>query len=563
MSDSATIREPRIMLIDLPESVAQRLRDLGYNVSVGTFGRPFRAKPGEFVCSNHSLSLLHEQGIIFIDLEEPSFDENTTAPALPTTLSPTDQLCVVPERQRYFNPRPYAALFSSSQFEEIVSQGGIIVAFAGRRRDETYEFYTWARVPAGGGIATNYDWWPQMGQHVANRTGTEVRFDGGDLFDHLAQTAGQDAFYTAAFLNLDKNHDYPLAHNHLGEVVSFVRVAAKGLLIFLPRFDDFGPVVEMMLRETLVDLSPALFPHSTRHTWLSKPEYQWPAVLDLQARHDELEEEYKARIADVEQQMATEKERLSFLHGILKGTGSQLVDDLAQTLRFLGFHDVRVVDADRRAREEDIQIWDRERPFLIEVKGISGCPTEADCQQVLKYIMRRRREYGRADIGGVFAVNHQRHVPGLERDPAFTQPQIDDAKHNGYALTTTWDLFRAIIATMKGLLEFTDVQTALVSQIGQVDYIPRNWRELGTVKHYYPQPMAALVALYDSETLRVGDMVAFLSDERRYDQRVESLQIDGQPVEEVDSGVEFGILVEQPVDKSFRFFKVELQAQVE
>jgi len=110
---------------------------------------------------------------------------------------------------------------------------------------------------------------------------------------------------------------------------------------------------------------------------------------------------------------------------------------------------------------------------------------------------------------------------------------------------------------MKDLLEYADIRNALVSQTGQVEYIPRNYREIGKIKHYYPKPCAVLVELFDGQELKVGDSVGFLSEDQRFEQTVRSLEIDRKPVEVVCSSIEFGILVEQPVDKTFRLFRIE------
>ena len=556
MSEVKTIPEPKIMLVDLPEAVQERISELGYNVISGTFGKAFRAEPREFVWYNNSLPLLHEQDIVFIDVEEPGLDEGTEAPDLPTTLSPDIMLCVVPERQSYFNPRPHIAKIFSDQFKEVVSQGGIIVAFAGRKQVEKYECYTWGRRYIGPMEADNYSWTP-MSVHVRNRQGTQVAFNDNDVFGHLVRSIKQPVFYSAVFQRLGAKRDYPIARDFLDEIVGFSRRVNDGLLIFLPRFSDFGLVIEMMLKETLVDLAPRLFPYSTRHTWLLKPEYQWPKIRDLQVHREEIQEEYKNKLIELDQQIDAEREKLSFLHAILRATGDSLVENLAQTLRFIGSEDVRIMDQADRRKEEDIQIWDNDQPILIEVKGLSGSPSEADCQQILKYVLRRQRKLDRTDVKGTFIVNHQRHVPGLERDTAFTSQQIHDAIHNEYVLTTTWDLFQAIIRVLKGLLEYVDIRTALLSQTGQVEYIPRNYREIGKIKHYYPKAHAALAELFDGEELRIGDMVGFLSEDQRLEQAVESLETDKESVEVVHSGVEFGILVDQAVDKSFRLFRIE------
>jgi hypothetical protein len=557
MNEAKAIPEPKIMLIDFPQAVQEKISQLGYNVTSGTLGKSFRAEPGKFVWYNHSLPLLHEQDIIFIDMEEPKLDEDTEAPALPTTLSPDNPLCIVPYGQSYFNPRPDVAEVFSEQFKEVVSQGGVIVAFAGWKQVEKYERYTWdSRKYLGCSEADNYSWVP-ISVNVKNRRGTEVTFNDNDYFAHLVRSIKQPVSYSAVFQYLDEEKDYPIACNSMGEIVGFGRTLGDGILIFLPRFGDFGPVIERMLRETLVDLTPRLFPYSTRHTWLLKPEYQWPEVRSLQERRQEVQEEYKNKLVELDQQIDAERERLSFLHAILRATGDSLVENLVQTLRFIGFEDVQIADQAGRKKEEDLQIWDNNQPILIEVKGLSGLPSEADCQQILKYIVRRQRELDRTDVKGVFIVNHQRHVPGLERDAAFTSQQINDAIHNEYALATTWDLFQAIVKVMKGLLEYADIQTALASKAGQVEYIPRNYQEIGKIEHYYPEAHAVLAKLFDGEELRIGDTVGFLSEDQQFEQAAESLEIDKEPVEVVRSGVEFGILVDRPVDKSFRLFRIE------
>jgi len=557
MSEGKLIPEPKIMLIDFPEAVQHRISQLGYNVVSGTFGRAFCAEPGKFVWYNYSLPLLHEQDIIFIDVEEPKLDEDSRPPLLPKTLSPDDLICAVPERQSYFNPRPCAADMFREEFKEVVSHGGVIVAFAGSKQVEQYDLHKWgSRRYYTSREAHNYSWVP-VPVNVKNRLGTEVTFNDDDVFGHLARSIKLPVSYSAVFQHLHSEKDYPIARNSFDEIVGFARKVNDGLLIFLPRFHDFGPVIEMMLQETLVDLAPKLFPHSTRHTWLLKPEYQWPQIRHLQVRREEIQEEYKNKLMELDQQIDAEREKLSFLHAILRATGDTLVENLAQTLRFIGFEDVRIMDQAAGTKEEDIQIWDNSQPVLIEAKGLTGFPSEADCQQIFKYIVRRQREFDRTDVKGIFIVNHQRHVPGFERDAAFTSQQIDDAIHNEYALTTTWDLFQAIIRVMKGLLGYVDIETALVSQTGRVEYIPRNYREVGKIKHYYPKAHAALAELFEGEELRIGNTVGFLSEDQRFEQAVESLEIDKESVEVVRSGVEFGILVDQPVDKTLRLFRIE------
>lgn len=55
-------------------------------------------------------------------------------------------------------------------------------------------------------------------------------------------------------------------------------------------------------------------------------------------------------------------------------------------------------------------------PELVEIKGIRGKPKEANSLQVTKYLAPRMREWGRTDLHGLTIINHQRNLPGLERE---------------------------------------------------------------------------------------------------------------------------------------------------
>ncbi len=552
-----TIPEPKLLLIDFPETVNEAITSLGYNVNSGSFGTPYNAKSGSYAWLNHNLPSIHEQQIIFIDLEEPTVKDETEPPPMPKNYKSDSSVLSVPNRQSYFNPRPFVAQAVSDYFSEVIHKGGIIIAFASSEYTEKSMAYKWGEGnPIGEEEANNYSWSP-IQVYVGFRRGTEITFN-DDMFGNLSRSVNQPVFYSAIFEYLDEEKDYVIARNSLGEAVGFARRIQDGCIIFLPRFEDFTPVIEIMLKETLVDLAPKLFPNSTRHTWLTRPEYQWPQAKKLQSQRKEIDEEYKTRISNLDEQINAERERLEFLHSILKSTGDSLVENLALTLELIGFENVEVVDKTTQGqREEDIQILYGDQPIIMEVKGLAGNPSEADLQQLLKYIIRRHTELDRTDVKGVFITNHQRHIPGLERESAFTNQQIEDAEKSKYAITTTWDLFHAIINCMNELLEYDDIIAAITSQIGEIEYLPRHYKEIGKITHYYPEPQAVIIELFEGEELKKGDSVGFLGENQRYEQSVESLMVDEISVNEVESTVEFGLQVNKPVSKMHRFFKIE------
>jgi hypothetical protein len=53
------------------------------------------------------------------------------------------------------------------------------------------------------------------------------------------------------------------------------------------------------------------------------------------------------------------------------------------------------------------------------------------------------REWDSTRVHGVSIINHQRNLPGLERDNVnvFSGAQVKDAENQDVTLVSTWDLF--------------------------------------------------------------------------------------------------------------------------
>jgi translation elongation factor EF-1alpha len=65
---------------------------------------------------------------------------------------------------------------------------------------------------------------------------------------------------------------------------------------------------------------------------------------------------------------------------------------------------------------------------------------------------------------------------------------------------------------------------------------------VGTVTHYFSQISVAIVRL-ESGSLRLGDTIHIAGHTSDFGQRIESLQLEHQPVSEVSVGQEFGLKV--------------------
>ena len=219
-----------------------------------------------------------------------------------------------------------------------------------------------------------------------------------------------------------------------------------------------------------------------------------------------------------------------------------LVSDVKKALETIGFGKVIKVDEKPEtgnAKQEDLQILDRSPSILVEVKGISGLPRENDTLQVVKYIPRRTKEWNRTDVCGASIINHQKYLPPLDRanETAFTQQQVEDAKHRDIVLLTTWELFQFV----RGLSKFGWPQSAVQNLFyanGRIAPVPANYRLVGKVSHYYDELAVVIIELCDE--LKIGDTVGYALPTGFVQESVTSLQVDQKPVSEAHAGQSVG-----------------------
>ena len=79
-------------------------------------------------------------------------------------------------------------------------------------------------------------------------------------------------------------------------------------------------------------------------------------------------------------------------------------------------------------------------------------------------------------------------------------------------------------------------------------------QEIGKVIHYYNKAMVAVVRL--SEAVKVGDTVKIKKNEDEAETKVESMQVDHQPVTDGKSGDEVAIKVSAPTKEGAVIYKM-------
>lgn len=122
--------KPKILLIDLPDTVLDNVRSAGFNVSSGTFGSPYRVELGDGyqpVIVKASLPNYTEQEIIFIDLTPPK-TINTPEGEKKTSEGELDWWCKCNRGE--IDPRPRVMHSLQGDLNRILNYGGLFVIFA-------------------------------------------------------------------------------------------------------------------------------------------------------------------------------------------------------------------------------------------------------------------------------------------------------------------------------------------------------------------------------------------------------------------------------------------------
>ena len=411
-------------------------------------------------------------------------------------------------------------------FNRIHDHGGVFVVFVGPRVDGRHVLAVDRGSMLGGldvRLEMSSDNWSFLSAldasniDVTSDSGAEITITddavgvAGFLRQHLS-----DAQFSATIHPTYKTQSrwVTLAHNKYEQPVAAVIVGEEettsGPILLLPQVRDPGSLLVDLLSSFLPTISPPLFPHAEGAAWVTRSEYELPAVVRLKAQIEDTQREARARVVELEAEIEEQRRADGFMHDLLTRTRAPLVDAVRDALTELGFADVRDADSERaRDLREDLQIHDRSPLLLVEIKGISNLPTEEDALQVVKYLAPRMRETGRLDLQGLSIINHQRNLPALDRENVTTfQPDVlTNALEQGFGLLTTWDLFRLVRRARIWGWD-SSVLLPVLYRVGRIQPLPEHFEPLGRVVAVWPKADVLGVELEDGQAIRVGDSVA-------------------------------------------------------
>ncbi|MEZ6049922.1 MAG: hypothetical protein R3C02_00810 [Planctomycetaceae bacterium] len=556
-------RKPKILLIDLPVNIESALKAEGYNVAAGTFGKPYKGEmDGTFtpLPVTGSLPNYTEQEIVFIDLTPPAA---TDSPEGELQVSPDQLTWWVQQSKATIDPRPRLMVMAQDAFQRTLLHGGILIVFGLPRHANKF---VWARKGTYQSFEVehelNFDNWSFCSlfrkdlMTIDSDSGNELvaNESNGPLSAFFRRHAEQ-MWYSATFnatYQLTADYDgftfYPLIKTKFGAAAGGVIVDRnqKGMVVVLPQCSEHQKeyVILDLLQNVLIEVARHLFPHFEGGRWVQEPEYEHASVIQLKAEQERIQLEAEVAVRELDERIANERDALGYQHGLLTKKGTELVHDVKTALEELGFSQVIDVDeqqGENAAKQEDLQILDESPVLLVEVKGLSGFPREDDTLQVVKYIPRRMKEWGRTDVSGVVIVNHQCNLPALKRDheKVFTPQQIQDAIHQDVTLVTTWELFKLLRGLQKWGWPHEAVTPLFYGQ-GRIDVVPRNYHRIGVVAHFFDKLSVVSIELDASKILRVGDTLGFILREQYHQETVASIHVDREAVESATGGQRAG-----------------------
>lgn len=571
-------RRPRICLVDCVPELGDSLRKQGFSCSEGTLGDVVKVpneKYGDYVecLANYSWpDNLHEYDVVIVDLlnkrtRSYSAEEHRRGEAKRGRQAVF--LSHFPDTA--FDSRPAAAhLLGNLLSERNFAREFVLVVFAGP--EDSIEYRRVIKSVSGYGepevnTCDIHEVIPEA-PRSSSLYGMDVKLAGGydglsvvirkfdgcyryySLFEFPAKWSYDEKKY------LRREGFFPLLVAHEDLIASYFQFFKKGGVLVLPACTEQVKLIVDLLEEALPELFPLVFPENSKFGWLSDPLYRVPGESTLLDRRVEIESKYRDAVAEIDAKIEANREEYSFLRQILTESGDELVSSVARYLEWLGFQEVRIPDKmafDGAIKEEDIQVDFSDGLLVIEVKGLSGTSTDADCSQVSKIKYRRARERGRFDVFGLYIVNHERFKPpGSRRNPPFTKEQIDDAHGDERGLLTTYRLFQLYFHVEDGLITKADARNALRA-FGLVSFAPSAADLLGTPDelHYGNQVAIFRVSAF---SLGIGDSLIIQSGESLLKSTVVGLQVEGEDVKLVTSGV-VGVKVDREIPKGAQIWK--------
>lgn len=550
----------RVCCLNIEQDVVAYLRGLDFDVYDGSFGPKIRV--GAYNNNNYYSRLLlnldfprniQEYEVFLIDManvkEIPYYEKDhihrniTSGKAVYFYSSKPSTI---------FNPVPYESQYFRSELLQHIKRPRIKIIFQSKKEVVEYRHGEEFSRP----MVSEYSNYELSANFASEELyGEDVVLTENELSKVIFQKYLKDISYCQTFYNRKDEKNYvPLLKSPTGDVVSYLFCSDKEIVFMLPQLHDKVPIINTLLNDVLFKNLSEYFPNNTNGSWKQKEEYYLPNHQRLLNEKETITKKYEKDIAQIDTEIKENNEKYLFLHNLLSEIGDNLVKAAIEYLQWLGFDNV--VDKDTTAKdgllEEDIQIELGEKGLLvIEVKGINGTSTDAECSQIHKIVHRRGKERGNYDVMGLYIVNNERNIEPLMRTmPPFNDTQIQDAINDERGLVYTWQLFNLYYNIENGFLSKEEARQRLLKP-GLVDFTP-NIQSIGVPYNILKDGSVICIEL-NGHRLAKGETVVFENNGRYERRTIINIQQDHKDVHCCDTG-RVGIEVDQVVYKVKELF---------
>lgn len=568
------ILKTNVCCLDLPDECLDYLKSLDLNVYEGSLGSVFTIKWGHNSFRGTKPLLadvdipenLHEYHVIIHDMENPNYREYRADEHYISN--------VVSEQQRHLecrqpvntlDLRPFGTKRLYDRFRENSRGRRIEILFVGHENSvEYYSNIVDGTHPNNMGTLSNIEGWNLLSGK--EKSGRRVQLEDNNISKNLFEGRVNKVKYCRVFSLPTNMHGkeratdprfMSLLNNEDGECISYLFYYSDDYIKFvLPQLEDKAGVLKDLFETILFRVFSEYFPDVEARSWVHSDIYKLPDELKIHQRIKAKQEEFEQEIAKLQEESKTISEKNLHLKQLLIESGSTLVTAVKLFFEWLGFENVVDKDAalkEGELKDEDLCFEYEGTHFFIEVKGINGTSTDAECSQVDKIVNRRMRELKTIDVHGVYVVNHQRNVEPLKRQiPPFNKNQIKDAENQSRALIYTVQLFALYSDIENGYISKEQAREDFL-QVGLVDF-HRHLTSLGVPYNYYQDDSVICLELNDTP-LSVGDTLYYTDSlQRLVELKVKSLQQEKQALQSIANG-KTGIKVDRRVPRNKAILK--------
>ena len=561
---------PKICAFDFKTTFIKEMKQMHFDVFDASLGKIVNIdnKPntGRYCLLNGTIpDNLHEYDIFIynmFDIQKIEYVEENNVKK--TVADENDYYLFCEYPANIFNPRAYNALNVREAINYSLDKNRVTIVFANVTNDTKYSIVKKGPryvEPVDNKIISNYSFLPHDVYHKENKSGRKITVSvknpvlNAFFSKYIKDSEYNITFYHPTYWDHSKHVPdesfFPLLVNDTNEIISYIKIKDKNWTIVLPNLKSKEEVVKELISNVLPDFIPELFPHNEKLSWQFNKTYYLPNEEQLLLQEEEIIKRHECEKAEIKNKIEGNRKQYTFLHAILTDTGDSLVKNLITYFQWLGFSNIKNMDEYlEEVKEEDIQIELVKGLLIIEAKGIGGTSRDDECAQISKIRSRRCEERNKFDIIALYIVNHQRHIPPIDRkNPPFTDNQIHDAELDKRGLITTWALFNLYFDIENGIITKQRAIECLLTS-GLVKFNPDKILKIGIIKEIYQNGEIAIFDLVDYQ-LQLKDQLAYFNGNKYIIFPILSMQVNNRDVtnaEKCEVGIKTNIRLKSSIE---------------